>query len=109
MKRFKKICYIVLFVILLHFTSIFILLGMDCILFDNFNFLLFFNKLPSFSYSYTFLGVILLFISYNLSNFVLYIYSYKILSKLTWYKFFRDREKEQRKLNFDEWKKYNIK
>lgn len=37
----------------------------------------------------------------------LYIYSYKLcFDKLNWYKFFREREKQQKKQNSQDWKNY---
>ena len=88
---FKKILWFILW-------SIVMFLSIDLAMFG---FRLLINN------TYSVLGVLCLLASWFLSDLSLYLYSYKIyFGKYNWYKFFKEREKQQQKQNNLDWKEY---
>lgn len=108
-KYFIKSLWIILFCILIYFSSNFILTSLDFICYDINGYTIF-NDVQLFDTSlkgYGLIGVLAFLISFRLCEIPLYIFSYKIYTgKYNWYKFFRDREKQQKLQNNIEWKQY---
>ena len=112
-EKFKKYAikalWIILFGILIYMHGNFIMASLDFICYDINGYTIF-NDVSLFDASlkgYGFIGALCLITSFNLIEIPLYIFSYKIYTgKYNWYKFFRDREKQQKLQNNIDWKQY---
>lgn len=111
-KYFIWCSWLTLYLLFSWYFCIFAVIGFDYLIFDltGSYYLNFLNELEIsisipcdltlFSFAYLWFSSLL----YRLS---LYIYSYHVyLGKRNWYKFFREREKQQNKQNSQDWKNY---